>query len=127
MLHAGAAALGSLGPLDMRAGIQLPKIAAILTEYRENSHADVIVTKFLEGCKTLDVDFQPRVEIASLYLDQLPENDIGREIAARHKVPVFPTIEGALTLGGPKLAVDGVVLIGERGRYPYNAAGQHMY
>src|SRR5205085_12703999 len=76
-----------------------PRIAAVVTEYRENSHADVIVTKFLEGCRTAEVDYQPGVEIASLYLDQVPANDIGREMAARHKVPVFQTIEGALTLG----------------------------
>lgn len=104
-----------------------PRIAAIVTEYRENSHADVIVTKFLEGCKALDLDYQPRVEIASLYLDQTPPNDMGQELADRHKVPVFPTIEGALTLGGTALAVDGVLLIGEHGRYPYNEVGQHMY
>ncbi|HUE75179.1 MAG TPA: hypothetical protein VMP10_00005, partial [Chloroflexota bacterium] len=33
----------------------------------------------------------------------------------------------ALTLGGDKLAVDGVVLIGEHGDYPLNEKGQHMY
>jgi hypothetical protein len=104
-----------------------PRIAAIVTEYRENSHADVIVGKYLDGCKTLDVDFRPRVRIASLYMDQTPPTDIGREAAERHQVPIFPTIEGALTLGTGKLAVDGVLLIGEHGRYPYNELGQHMY
>jgi len=103
------------------------RIAAVVTEYRENSHADVIVTKFLEGSKVLDTDFQPRVEIASLYLDQTPANDIGREIAARHKVPVYDSIEDALTLKTETLAVDGVLLIGEHGKYPYNELGQHMY
>jgi hypothetical protein len=103
------------------------RIAALVTEYRENSHGDVIVTKFLEGCKILDTDFRPQVEIASLYLDQIPPQDIGKEIAERHKVPLFPTITEALTLGGKDLAVDGVLLIGEHGRYPYNELGQHMY
>ncbi|HEU4751788.1 MAG TPA: hypothetical protein VFU47_01690, partial [Armatimonadota bacterium] len=92
-----------------------------------NSHADVIVTKFLEGCRVLDTDFQPRVEIASLYLDQVPITDTGRETAARHKVPVYASIEEALTLGGKELAVDGVLLIGEHGTYPYNEMGQHLY
>jgi len=104
-----------------------PRIAAVVTEYRENSHADVIVGKFLEGCKTLDVDYRPRVRIASLFMDQVPANDTGRVIAERHGVPVFPSIEKALTLGGEKLAVDGVLLIGEHGRYPYNELGQHLY
>lgn len=103
------------------------RIAAVVTEYRENSHGDVIVTKFLEGCKVLDTDFRPRVRIASLYLDQTPANDIGRALAEKHGVPVFPTIAGALSLGEAKLAVDGVLLIGEHGRYPYNELGQHLY
>lgn len=104
-----------------------PRIAAVVTEYRENSHADVIVTKLLEGCKTLDLDYKPGVEVASLYLDQVPYNDIGRETAERHKVPIFSSIGAALTLGGDRLAVDGVLLIGEHGSYPYNELGQHLY
>jgi hypothetical protein len=104
-----------------------PKIAAIVTEYRTNSHADVIVTKFLEGCKTLDLDYKPRVDIVSLYLDQTPPNDTGMEMARKHGVRVFPTIAEALCVGTPELAVDGVLLIGEHGRYPYNEQGQHLY
>jgi len=104
-----------------------PRLAAVVTEYRVNSHADVIVTKFLEGCKAVDLDFHPQIEIASLYLDQTPPNDTGVEMARRHSVPVYPTIEGALTLGTGKLAVDGVLLIGEHGSYPYNEVGQHLY
>ena len=125
-LGAGASfCVASSTPAEERAA--RPRIAAVVTEYRENSHGDVIVTKFLEGCKTLDLDYQPRVQIASLFMDQTPATDIGREIAARHKVPIHATIEDALTLGGMELAVDGVLLIGEHGTYPYNELGQHMY
>lgn len=104
-----------------------PRIAAVVTEYTENSHADVIVTKFLEGCNTREVDFQPRVQVVSLYLDQRPVRDIGVETAHRHRLRLAPTIEDALTLGTGTLAVDGVLLIGEHGRYPYNELGQHLY
>lgn len=107
--------------------VDSPKLAAIVTEYRENSHADVIVTKMLEGCKTLDLDYRPRVRIASLYRDQVPPTDTGQEYADNHGVKTFATIREALTLGGDKLAVDGVLLIAEHGRYPYNELGQHMY
>ncbi|MBI3923315.1 MAG: hypothetical protein HY318_17980 [Armatimonadetes bacterium] len=104
-----------------------PKIACIGTEYRENSHVDVILTKFLEGCRCLDVDFEPQVDIVSLYLDQYPENDMGRDMAGKHGVPIHESISSALTLGGDQLAVDGVLLIGEHGNYPFNEKGQHLY
>lgn len=104
-----------------------PRIAAIVTEWRRTSHADVILTKFLEGCEVLDMVFTPRVRIASLYTDQLPPNDLSRDYAAKHGVPVFSTIEDALTLGTGKLAVDGVLLIGEHGDYPMNEKGQQCY
>ena len=37
---------------------------------------------------------------------------------------IYPTIAEALTLGGGKLAVDGVVIVGEHGNYPRNEKGQ---
>ena len=40
---------------------------------------------------------------------------------------IYPTIAEALTLGGSKLAVDGVVLVGEHGKYPRNEKGQTLY
>jgi hypothetical protein len=125
-----AAATAAAGGARVAAGdakVPRPRVAAIVTEYRENSHADVIVGKFLEGCKVLDTDFRPRVEVASLYLDQVPANDTGRAMAARHGVPVHGSIEEALTLGTARLAVDGVLLIAEHGQYPYNEIGQHLY
>ena len=69
----------------------------------------------------------PRLEIASVYLDQFPEDDLGRSRVKRYGLNLFPTLEEALTLGGEKLAVDGVVLIGEHGNYPSNEKGQKRY
>jgi hypothetical protein len=103
------------------------KIAAIITEYRPRSHADVIVTKFLKGFPTDDGLLEPRVDIVSMYIDQFPDADISRSIAAEHDVPIFPSIVKALTLGGNKLAVDGVLLIGEHGDYAWNEKEQHLY
>jgi len=103
------------------------KIAAIITEYRPRSHADVMVTKFLKGFPTDDGLLKPRVDIASMYIDQFPDADIGRSIAAEHDVPIFPSIVKALTLGGDKLAVDGILLIGEHGDYAWNEKEQHLY
>jgi hypothetical protein len=103
------------------------KIAAIITEYRARSHADVIVTKFLKGFPTDEGLLAPRVDVASVYLDQIPDCDIGRQLAADHGVPVYTSIPKALTLGGDELAVDGVLLIGEHGDYAWNEKEQHLY
>ena len=103
------------------------KIAAIITEYRPNSHADVMVTKFLKGFPTDEGLIPPRVDVASLYIDQFPENDLGRALAAEHNVQVYPSIVKALTLGGNALAVDGVLLIGEHGDYAWNEKAQQLY
>jgi len=103
------------------------RIAAIITEYRPKSHADVIVTKFLKGFPTDTGLLPPRVALASMYIDQFPEQDIGRRIAAEHGVPIFPSIVKALTLGGEKLAVDGVLLIGEHGDYAWNEKEQQLF
>ena len=69
---------------------QRPRVAAIVTEYRPRSHADVLVTKLLEGYTLFWTPVQPRVEVVSLYTDQVPANDISREIAARHSLPILP-------------------------------------
>ena len=103
------------------------KIAAITTEYRRFSHADVIITKFLKGFPTDGGLLPPRVQIASLYVDQFPDNDLSRRYAAHFKVPIYPSIVKALTLGGDNLAVDGVLLIGEHGDYAWNEKEQHLY
>src|SRR5438093_313714 len=69
----------------------------------------------------------PRVELASLYMNQIDARDIGQSLAWRHNVPIFQSIRAALTLGGSELAVDGVLLIGEHGDYPMDEQGRHMY
>ncbi|MBT4498156.1 MAG: hypothetical protein HOC74_10565 [Gemmatimonadetes bacterium] len=103
------------------------KIAAIITEYRPKSHADVVVTKFLKGFPIDAGFFAPRVDLVSMYIDQFPDSDISRQIAAEHDVPIFTSIPKALTLGGKELAVDGVLLIGEHGDYAWNEKEQHLY
>src|SRR5207253_10729875 len=48
-------------------------------------------------------------------------------LAKEYKFGLFDSVAGALTLGGERLAVDAVLLIGEHGDYPYNAKGQKLY
>lgn len=101
-------------------------LAAIVTVYHHLSHADVIVGKIIEGFN-YDNKARPNLTVASLYVDQFPKNDISRAIAKKYKIPMFDSIEGAITLGKKRVAVDGVLLIGEHGNYPTNKRGQILY
>ena len=103
------------------------KIAAVITEYRVPAHADVIVGKFIKGFPTDDGLIEPQVDIVSMYLDQIPDNDIGLQVSEEYDIPIYQSISAALCLGGSELAVDGVLSIGEHGSYAYNEKGQHMY
>lgn len=103
------------------------KIAAVITVYRPNSHADVIVGKYLEGYNQDGQAPRPESRVVSMYVAQTPEKDMSREMGRKHGVPIYRTIYEALTLGTDKLAVDGVLLIGEHGDYPVNDKLQTLY
>jgi hypothetical protein len=104
-----------------------PRVAAVVTAYHENSHADVIASRLLET-DTLDGKGRaPRLDLASLYVDQPDASAYGLALARKHQVPVFPSVREALTLGTAKLKVDGVLLIAEHGRYPSSDTGQTVY
>lgn len=103
-------------------------VAAIVTEYRHWSHADVVVGRLLGGNSANNVYHEPRTHVVSMYTDQVPANtDMSRDLAARFGFKIYPTIREALTLGGDKLAVDAVCFVGEHGNYPDNELGQKMY
>jgi hypothetical protein len=105
-----------------------PRVAAIVTEYRKASHGQGIVDRFFEGHGWKGEFHRPPVDVVSLYVDQKPEGDLSRERAARHPgLTVYPTIDEALTCGQKTLAVDGVMIIAEQGRYPRNERGQTLY
>jgi hypothetical protein len=102
-------------------------VSLIATEVRKLSHAQHFVDRLLEGYGWQGRHHYPRLKLASLYVDQFPEGDLSRDRARRHGVRIYPSIHEALTLGGSKLAVDGVLIIGEHGQYPRNAKGQTLY
>ena len=98
-----------------------------MTEYRHNSHADVIVSRLLLTDMLDGTGRDSPLKLASLYTDQKPPNDISRLLAASHRFPIKPSIAETLTLGTGKLAVDGVLLVAEHGNYPFSATGNHQY
>jgi hypothetical protein len=104
------------------------KTAAIVTVYRYNSHADVLVGRLMSGY-SVNAKWAPSTtRIISLHADQVPANtDMSRDLAARNGFRLCQSIREALTLGGSSLAVNGVVFIGEHGDYPTNDLGQILY
>jgi hypothetical protein len=106
---------------------QPKSIAAIVTAYFHNSHADVIVSRLLEGYTLDGQGERPSLRLASLYTDQVPANDKSRRLAAQHGFRIYPTVAEALTLGTGRLAVDGVLLVAEHGDYPRSPVGQTVY
>jgi hypothetical protein len=102
-------------------------VAVVTTEWRHNSHADVIGSRLIQGY-TLDGKGEfPKLKIVSAYVDQFPANDMSRRLSQEHGFPIYDSVHKALTLGGEKLAVDGVLLVCEHGNYPRSESGSIQY
>ncbi|MCA9178370.1 MAG: hypothetical protein KDB14_28110 [Planctomycetales bacterium] len=115
------------GDANAQAPTAKPRIAGLATVYRHNSHGDVIHSRYLET-DTLDgKGAQLPAEMVSLHVLQTPESDMSRRMAAAHGVRLSDSVADALTLGGDKLAVDGVVLVAEHGEFPLSEIGQKQY
>ena len=117
------------------------KIAAIVTTWFPGSHANLIVSNFATGFPSEDGIIEPAVDLVSIYMDQVHVRDVGLQLAREHKIAVYPSIRGALTLTAAsygdwptaadwndgELAVDGVLIIGEHGDYPRNERFRRLY
>ncbi|MBT3345443.1 MAG: hypothetical protein HOH74_23700 [Gemmatimonadetes bacterium] len=104
------------------------RIAALVSIYRKHAHAQHIVDRFLEGYGWNGRHHRPDVDVVALYVDQVGDDDVSGERAARHEgLTIYPTIGDALTCGGSDLAVDGVLLIAEHGDYAVNDKGQTLW
>lgn len=115
---------GSLGA----AASPKKRIAFIGTVVFRHSHAQHFLDRLMLGYAWGNGWQEPRLEIASTHIAQFPEGtDLGRQRLERYGLKNYDSVRQALTLGGDQLAVDGVVVIGEHGKYPKNELGQTRY
>ncbi|HUQ93088.1 MAG TPA: hypothetical protein VM120_15510, partial [Bryobacteraceae bacterium] len=120
-------ALGGLAAPSLEGFRSKKRVAGIVTEYRFYSHADVILGRIMSGNSANNIHAAPRTQLVSVYTEQKAAQDMAPDMASRYGYRLFPSIREALTLGGPKLAVDAVIFVGEHGTYPENELGQKMY
>ena len=105
-----------------------PRLAVVGTVYRKYSHLQNILDRLLEGYGWGGAYSHPPMDVVSLYVDQHVPDDITQDRLDRYPLMKrYATIAEALTCGTGKLAVDGVVLVGEHGDYPKTPKGQVQY
>jgi hypothetical protein len=128
----GAACAGVLGrplladdPPPAAAGRK--KLAIVTTEFRLHSHGQHMGDRFIVGYPLRGRWHKPALDVVALYVDQKPKEDLSGKRAEEFGFKVYPTIAEALRCGGPRLAVDAVLVIGEHGDYPTNDIGQKLY
>ncbi|HIT75817.1 MAG TPA: hypothetical protein IAA98_09545 [Candidatus Avipropionibacterium avicola] len=111
-----------------------PRVALIATAWFRDSHADVLAGPLVRGYPWNGEHQPSRIEIVSAHIEQHgvlgPEGqelDVGLPILAEAGIPQYETPAEALGAGRPGVNVDGVLIIGEHGRYEENEWGQQVY
>lgn len=104
-----------------------PRIACLVSYWGlPTSHADWIVNKLLDGYWWHGAHTPSGVEVVSVYIDQFDTSLLGQKVCKAKNIPIFKTVPEAVTLGGEKLAVDGVVIVAEHGNYRTDLKGHWL-
>ena len=127
----GVAGMASLAGIAPYAGAQTtprrPRIACLVSYWGlPTSHADWIVNKLLDGYWWQGAHTPSRVDVVSVYIHQLDTSLLGQKVCKAKNIPIYKTVGEAVTLGGPELAVDGVVIVAEHGNYPTDLKGHWL-
>jgi len=142
MATATALAGSLVQPTAAAEGKPRKRIAILTTLWSYLKHGQHIGDRFLVGYPWEGDWHTPDVEVVSAYVAQkptaaemesreaeygFPQGDLAPGRARQFGFGLYPTIAEALRCGGDSLEVDGVVIIGEHGDYPFNEKGQHLY
>jgi hypothetical protein len=104
-----------------------PRIACLVSFWgAPGSHADWIIAKLMDGYWWQGAHTLPRVDVVSVYIHQFETSSLGQKVCQAKHIPIYKTVREAVTLGGPDLAVDGVVIVGEHGDYPTDLKGHWL-
>ena len=123
-----ACAPTKLIPMGFGATESRKRIAFLGTVVFQHSHAQHFLDRHCMGYTWGGQWQAPRFDVASVYIEQeQKQGDLAQQRIDKYKLNRVTSIAEALTLGTSKLAVDGVVLIGEHGDYPTNEKGQRRY
>jgi hypothetical protein len=101
-------------------------IAVVCSVYRPLAHAYHIVGRFLHGYPSDGRLHVPGQFVRSMYVEQIPDNDVSRKLAGEFKIRLGRSIAETL-IEGDRLSVSGVLLIAEQGNYPRNDRDQILY
>ena len=132
---AGLAAVAGMAPLAGSAAGAVPQTDAGPAPYRlsrellgrlQDSHADWIVTKLMDGYWWQGAHTPSRVDVVSVYIHQFDTSLLGQKICKAKTYRSTRPSREAVTLGGTELAVDGVVIVGEHGDYPTDLKGHWL-
>src|SRR5207237_5651178 len=89
------------------------KVAAVVTEYRKWSHADVILRNLLDGYPG---GKRPDLELVSLFTDQVPKGDMSRDLAKKHGFKIAPPTPAPPTPATGNPPFEAFLPTGEPGR-----------
>jgi hypothetical protein len=105
-----------------------PQVAVVANIYQRRLHTQHIIDRILDGYGWGGVHHDSPLDVVSLFVEQRGEGDLVPERTKRRPgTKVYPTVAQTLTRGTGRLAVGGVIYIGEQGAYPRNEKGQTEY
>src|SRR3712207_6233305 len=83
-----------------RAARPRKKLDVVTTAYYYLSHAYHLCGRFLNGYRRAGRFHHPDCAGAGLFVDQVKQGDLSRELARKHRFTLYPDVARALTLGG---------------------------